>query len=185
VQSGCDERLRVELYALEQGWTVFARFSEFAREEKVDRVLLDEFGALADRLARALLADISVQETLDREKVLRADSEAHIRRVRGQPHFQLAAGTALRVGRLVSLGVGVSHQRFDGPRRDEVGVRGTSASTGLHFAPRIGVELFRTTDTRLALYAEAGIPAFSAADPLTPVVRAFTPSTGVGAGVSF
>jgi hypothetical protein len=113
VQTGCKERLTVELYALDRGWTVFARFSEFAREEKVDRVLLDEFGALADRLTRALLADTSVQDTLDRENVLRADSEEHIRRVGGQSHFQLAMGTALRVGRLPSAGKsGVIHERY-------------------------------------------------------------------------
>jgi hypothetical protein len=113
VQTGCKERLTVELYALDRGWTVFARFSEFAREEKVDRVLLDEFGALADRLARALLADTSVQETLDRENVLRADSEEHIRRVGGQSHFQLALGTALRVGKLPSASDdGSIHERY-------------------------------------------------------------------------
>jgi hypothetical protein len=102
VQEECNERLVVELYALEQGWTVFARFSEFAREEKIDHVELDEFGALADRLARALLSDTSVQLTLDRENVLRADSEEDIRRVRGQTHFALSMGTALRLSRLPS-----------------------------------------------------------------------------------
>jgi hypothetical protein len=92
--------------------------------------------------------------------------------------------TAAAAG-FVSLGVGVAHQRFEGPRRDEPGTRGTSASTGLLFAPRLGVELFRTTDTRFLLFAEAALPAFSAHDPRQPVVRGFTPSLGVGAGVSF
>jgi hypothetical protein len=85
----------------------------------------------------------------------------------------------------VSLGIGISHQRFEGPRHDEPGRRGTSARTGLLFAPRIGVELFRTTDTRFLLFAEAGIPAFSASDPQKPVVRGFTPTLGAGAGISF
>jgi hypothetical protein len=85
----------------------------------------------------------------------------------------------------VSLGIGVSHQRFEGPRSDEPDTRGTSASTGLLFALRIGVELFRTTTTRFSLFLEASLPAFSATDPRQPVVRGFTPSLGVGAGVSF
>lgn len=98
VLSGCGEHMKVELYALDRGWTVFARFSQFAREEKVDRVLLDEFGALADRLSRALLADTNVQTTLNRENVLRADSEKDMRRVHSQAHFMLSLGTALRMG---------------------------------------------------------------------------------------
>ena len=85
----------------------------------------------------------------------------------------------------LSIGIGVLHQRFEGPRSDEPGERGSASSTGLYVAPRLGVELFRTTDTRLALFAEAGLPAFSANDPRQPVVRGFTPSTSVGVGVSF
>lgn len=100
VEKDCKQRLVVELYALDRGFTVFARFSEHAREEKVDHVQTDEFGALADRLVRALLDDVSVQETLDRENVLRIDSEERIRRVRSQRHFSLAMGTALRMGKL-------------------------------------------------------------------------------------
>lgn len=100
VEKDCKQRLVVELYALDRGFTVFARFSEHAREEKVDHVHTDEFGALADRLVRALLDDVSVQETLDRENVLRIDSEERIRRVRSQRHFSLAMGTALRMGKL-------------------------------------------------------------------------------------
>jgi hypothetical protein len=85
----------------------------------------------------------------------------------------------------LAIGVGVSHQRFEGPRADEPGVRGQVASTGLLFAPRIGVELFRTTNTRLSLFVEADLPAFSADDSNKGVVRAFTPSLTVGAGASF
>lgn len=100
VATGCGESLKVELYALERGWTVFARFSQFAREEKVDRVQLDELGALADRLALALLSDTNVQSTLTRENVLRADSQDDMRRVHSQAHFMLSLGTALRMGSL-------------------------------------------------------------------------------------
>jgi hypothetical protein len=89
------------------------------------------------------------------------------------------------VAGFISIGAGISHQRFEGPRRDEPGARATSARTGLLLSPRLGVELFRTTDTRFLLFAEAGIPAFSARDAQKPVVRGFTPSLSVGAGVSF
>src|SRR5262249_46490041 len=40
VDQGCQEHMIVELYDLSDGWTVFGRFSRFAREEKVDHVRL-------------------------------------------------------------------------------------------------------------------------------------------------
>ena len=57
VDTGCAERIRIELYPLRMGWTVFARYTGHAREEKVDEVQLDEFVPLAQRLSRALLWD--------------------------------------------------------------------------------------------------------------------------------
>ena len=52
VAQGCAERMTVELYPIQGGWTVFGRFSRFAREEKVDAVQADELSALADSFAR-------------------------------------------------------------------------------------------------------------------------------------
>jgi hypothetical protein len=101
------------------------------------------------------------------------------------PELTWFTSRTAQVAGFVSLGIGVSHQRFEGPRRDEPGTRGTSSSTGLVFAPRLGVELFRTTDTRLLLFAGAGLPAFSASDPQKDLVRGFTPGVSAGAGVSF
>ena len=95
---GCDHHLTVELYALEMGWTVFGRFSRHSREEKVDHARLDEFAALADRLAGALLADVAIDETLNRENVLRADSEGDLRTVDGQSYLVFGLGTMLRTG---------------------------------------------------------------------------------------
>lgn len=100
VRSGCSQTLTVELYPVQIGWTVFARYSGHAREEKVDRVQLDEFDPLAERLARALLHNRTVSETLTRTTVLRADSETRTRRIRGSTHLMLGLGTALRYGRL-------------------------------------------------------------------------------------
>lgn len=98
VASGCAERLTVQFYPLAEGWTVFARYSGHAREEKVDRVLLDEFDALAQRLASALLADVSVQETLTRRTVLRADSDGELRQIATGRQFLFAFGTQMMGG---------------------------------------------------------------------------------------
>ena len=100
VDSQCSQTLTVELYPIQIGWTVFARYSGHAREEKVDRVQIDEFDPLAERLARALLHNHTVSETLTRTTVLRADSESRTRRIRGSTHLLLGLGTALRYGRL-------------------------------------------------------------------------------------
>src|SRR6185369_2787109 len=51
----CPQRLTVELYQLESGWTVFARYSGTEREEKVDHAEIDEFGELSERLVTSLL----------------------------------------------------------------------------------------------------------------------------------
>jgi hypothetical protein len=98
VQEGCGERITVELYVVRGGYTVFARFSGNAREEKVDYVELDEVASLAQRLTQALLTDRSIAHTMTRENVLRADSEQNLRAVKGRGHFAASAGTALRVG---------------------------------------------------------------------------------------
>lgn len=100
VTSGCRERLTVEMYPLPDGWTVFARYSGTAREEKVDRVHGDELAALAQRLTDALLYDRSIAETINRQTVLRADSEARMRMIDGRGYFTLALGTSLRVASL-------------------------------------------------------------------------------------
>jgi hypothetical protein len=100
VPSGCRERLTVEMYPLPDGWTVFARYSGTAREEKIDRVQGDELAALAQRLTDALLYDKSVAETINRQTVLRADSEARMRMIDGRGYFTLALGTSLRVASL-------------------------------------------------------------------------------------
>lgn len=99
-REGCSETVRVQLYPLETGYTVFARYTGTSREEKVDEVLLDEFRALAERLESALLGDESIEATLTRRTVLRADSEGEMRRIQGQRQFLFGIGTLLLVGRL-------------------------------------------------------------------------------------
>lgn len=98
VRGKCTETIRVELYALDQGWTVFARYSGHAREEKVDRVRVDEFDSLAQRLAASLLDDRPIEATLSRRTVLRADSEGRSRRIQGGAQFLFSLGTTVLVG---------------------------------------------------------------------------------------
>ncbi len=96
----CSQVMVVELYPLTSGWTVFARYSGTGREEKVDRVELDEFESLAQRVARSLLENQNISETITRENVLRADSARTLRTVRGSGHAAFAMGQAVRVGEL-------------------------------------------------------------------------------------
>jgi hypothetical protein len=98
VDESCQQHLVVELYQLESGWTVFARYAD--REEKVDRAELDEFVELAQRLAFALLRSRTVAQTITRENVLRADSERDLRTVEGSGHFIFGMGTEVRLAEL-------------------------------------------------------------------------------------
>jgi hypothetical protein len=66
----------------------------------VDRVEVDEFPALAARLTEALLKDVSLEETLSRRTVLRADSEEAMRRVRGRTQLRFSIGTQIILGLL-------------------------------------------------------------------------------------
>jgi len=100
VDDRCEQRLTVELYQLESGWTVFARYSGTEREEKVDHAELDEFTELAQRIAFALLRNKSITHTITRENVLRADSEQNLRTINGTGHLLFGMGTAIRVGNL-------------------------------------------------------------------------------------
>jgi hypothetical protein len=100
VDTGCTQRLTVELYQLESGWTVFARYSGTEREEKVDHAEVDEFTQLAQRIGFALLRSQPISQTITRENVLRADSEMNLRTINGTGHLLFGMGTAVRVARL-------------------------------------------------------------------------------------
>jgi len=100
VDDGCEQRLTVELYPLEEGWTVFGRYSGTEREEKVDRALLDEFAELAQRLAFSLLRNRPITSTITRENVLRSDSETDLRTIDGTGHLLFGMGTEVRMARL-------------------------------------------------------------------------------------
>ena len=100
VDDRCEQRLVVELYQLESGWTVFARYSGTEREEKVDHAELDEFSQLAQRIAFSLLRNRPIVQTITRENVLRADSETNLRTIDGTGHLIFGMGTSTRVASL-------------------------------------------------------------------------------------
>jgi hypothetical protein len=100
VNDKCEQRLVVELYQLESGWTVFARYSGTEREEKVDHAELDEFPQLAQRIAFALLRNRPIVQTITRENVLRADSETNLRTIDGTGHLIFGMGTQTRIASL-------------------------------------------------------------------------------------
>jgi hypothetical protein len=100
VDDACPQRLNVELYQLESGWTVFARYSGTEREEKVDHAEVDEFGELAERVVTALLRSRTIKQTVTRENVLRADSEVNLRTMEGSGHLVFGMGTEARLAQL-------------------------------------------------------------------------------------
>ena len=100
VPSGCAQRIVVELYPIKGGYTVFARYTGFSREEKVNSVSVSEFPQLASRITRALLENRAIAETVSRQDVLRADSEGKLRTVGVQGHALFALGTSLRLAKL-------------------------------------------------------------------------------------
>lgn len=134
VEANCTERLTIELYPLRSGWTVFARYSGHAREEKVDHVQLDEFVSLAQRLTSALLRDQPISDVINRENVLRADSQSDLRTIDGEGHFVLGFGTRFRYGKMPTAndsGVVEDTARLLTPLDFHLGYRGKYQAWGL------------------------------------------------------
>lgn len=95
---GCTQRIIVELYPLQTGWAAFARYTGNGREERVDQLLPTELSQFAERATTALLHDVTIGETVDRDNVLWSDSLHSTQRIRGRGHFVLGLGTRLRGG---------------------------------------------------------------------------------------
>lgn len=140
---GCQHRVEVELFPLSSGWTVFARYTGTAREEKVDYVQLDEFPQLAQRIAYALLRDRPIQQTITRENVLRADSEHAHRTIATRGHVALALGTAVRAGKLATANDAQApakeELRLLTPVSFQFGYRGKFKEWGLDVLGRLGM----------------------------------------------
>jgi len=97
-QDHCSQRITVELYPLKAGWTAFARYSGTGREERVDQLLPTELSQFAERSVLALLHDVPIGMTVDRDNVLWADSLKSTQRIHGRNRFVLAVGTRVRAG---------------------------------------------------------------------------------------
>ena len=143
VEDKCEQRINVELYQLESGWTVFARYSGTEREEKVDHAELDEFPELAQRIAFALLRNRPISHTITRENVLRADSEMNLRTINGTGHLVFGMGTAARVASLPtaqsSTTAAASELRFITPVSIQIGYRRKLRAWGLDAFGRLNI----------------------------------------------
>ncbi len=102
-QDDCAQRVNVELYPLKVGWTAFARYSGTGREERVDQLLPTELSQFAERSVLALLHDVPIGATVDRDNVLWADSLKSTQRIRGRGHLMLGVGTRARAGMFNTL----------------------------------------------------------------------------------
>ncbi len=98
VKTDCEQRVMVDMYPLRLGWTVFASYTGTGREERVDQLLPTELSQFAERSALALLRDVQISETVDRNNVLWADSLKSTQSIRGRGHVEVGVGTRLRGG---------------------------------------------------------------------------------------
>jgi hypothetical protein len=140
-QSKCSQRIRVELYQLKEGWTVFASYSGTGREERVDILLPNELSQFSERAVLALLQDIPISDTINRENVLLADSMKSVQRIRGTSHFMLGLGTQVRGGMLnqaVDEGVEEKIEIFT-PITISTGYRGRFENWGLEAVGQVGI----------------------------------------------
>ncbi len=148
VDDRCEETLRVELYPLLDGWTVFARYSGTRREERVDQLHADELALFAERATLALLYDQPISTTINRENVLRADSKKSAQRIKGQHHFGLSVGTDVRSGQFDTAGGqnGDTSEtlRFFSPMTLGLGYRGRFESWGVEALAALGLGQSRT-----------------------------------------
>lgn len=154
VKTGCQERIRVELYRLGQGgWTAFARYSAHGREERVDRLMEDELSQFAERAVLALLGDQPIASTVKRDTVLRADSTKVDRTISGTNHFLISLGTQLRGGRLPSVqddGSTDASLRLFSPMLLSLAYRGRFSNWGVNVGGQFGISAAKTALQRNA-----------------------------------
>lgn len=82
--------------------------------------------------------------------------------------------------------LGIAYQRYRGPRAAELGGGdGEYSAVGPGLGLRLGVEIFRSTSTRAALFVEGYLPMFVARDEETEIVDTWAPSVSLGAAARF
>ncbi len=94
-------------------------------------------------------------------------------------HASADASTSAYVGGQL----GLEHQWLYGPLRSDPSTSDSANSTGLALGLRLGVELLRTTNTRLDLFALASAPLFRSRDAIDDVVKTWLPTLSVGIGL--
>jgi hypothetical protein len=151
----CDERITIEMYPIKGGWTVFARNSKRAREEKLDLVTYEELTRFAERVVIALLEGRHIAATANLRTVLKADSMRSYRTIKGTHHFTFTLGTAFKVGVLPTYyssadgSSGVRNQvRALAPMTFSLGYRGRFNAWGIDAFMRGGVGLQRESALR-------------------------------------
>ncbi len=101
--TNCQRHILVELYPLNVGWAAFARYDGNGREERVEQLQPTELAPFAERAVGALLHDVPISSTLDRNNVLWSDSLRGEQRIRGRNQLLLGVGTRLRAGSVDTL----------------------------------------------------------------------------------
>jgi len=94
-------------------------------------------------------------------------------------HASADASTSAYIGGQL----GLEHQWLYGPLRSDPSTSDSANSTGLALGLRLGVELMRTTNTRLDLFALASAPLFRSRDAIDDVVKTWLPTLSVGIGL--
>lgn len=158
VDQGCAADIRIEMYPIRGGWTVFARYSRKANEEKVDRLEFGEFSRFAERVVDALLHGKDMASTANLRTILKADSLRQYRTIKGTHHFTFALGAAPKVAYLPTYNgntrndgsvIGLERQvRLLTPLSFALGYRGRFNAWGIDTYVRGGVGLQRESGLR-------------------------------------
>lgn len=146
VQSGCKERITIELYPVTKGFTVFARYTKRGQEEKVDIIEYEEFPRFAERVVLSLLYGKSIEQTANLRTILKADSLRHYKTIKGSHYFTFMLGSSVRVGPLPTVrssGAAEEKVRVLTPMVFSMGYRGRFNAWGIDAYVRGGVGLNR------------------------------------------
>ncbi len=161
VSKGCSARISIEMYPIRGGWTVFARYSRRANEEKVDRLEFGELTRFAERVVAALLHGRDISATANLRTILKADSLRQYRTIKGSHHFAFSLGAAPKVAYLPTYNgnrdsqgnlIGLERQfRLLTPLTFAMGYRGRFNAWGIDAHVRGGVGLQRESRLRNTL----------------------------------
>lgn len=147
VEEGCAQAIHVDLYPLEAGWTAFVRYSGTGREERVDALFRNELSQFAERAVLAVLNDVPISQTINRENVLFADSKKAVQRVKGTNHYVIGLGTQLRGGMFdtaVDRETASEEIRIFSPLTIGTGYRGQFENWGLEALAGVGIGTSKT-----------------------------------------